>query len=174
MLRLPVRSARALARAAALSALLVPLAAVPVTPQSLLLEKVLPASLAAEAANAAIDACQRQGYRVSVALVDRSGVTRVLVRGDGAGPHTLDSSRRKAYTAATFKAPTSRLTDNVNSNPAAVGLRDIHGVLLLAGGLPIQAGAEVVGAIGVGGAPGGNLDEACAQAGIDRIKDRLN
>jgi uncharacterized protein GlcG (DUF336 family) len=163
-----------MARALALTALVVLVSGSPGSPQSLPTEKALPASLAAEAANAAIDSCQKQGYRVSVAVVDRAGVTRVLVRGDGAGPHTLDTSTRKAYTAATFKAPTTRVMENVNSNPAAAGLRNVDRVLLVGGGLPIQAGNEVIGAIGVGGAPGGNLDEACAQARIDRIKDRLN
>jgi uncharacterized protein GlcG (DUF336 family) len=141
--------------------------------QGLPTEKYLPASLAVEAATAAVDACQKQGYRASAAVVDRAGVVRVVLRGDGAGPHTVDGSIRKAYTAASFRMPTSFLVEFVNSTPAAAGLRHADRVLLFGGGLPIEAGGELVGAIAVGGAPGGLLDDACAQAGLDKIKDRL-
>ncbi|MGE0474824.1 MAG: heme-binding protein [Nitrospirales bacterium] len=133
-------------------------------------EAVLPAALAIQAAQAGMERCTADGYRVSVAVVDRAGIVRALVREDGAGPHTVDSSRRKAYTSASLKKPTGELAELVNRMPAVQGLRDMNeNILLLAGGLPIEMGGEVVGGIGVGGAPGGHLDAACAQAGLDKI-----
>lgn len=142
--------------------------------QELPTEKVLPLSLATEAARAALAACEKKGYKVSAAVVDRAGLVRVLIRGDGAGPHTLDSSQRKAYTAASLGRSTSDLVKLVAGNPVNEGLRDMNEkILILAGGLPLKAGSQTLGGIGVGGAPGGEKDEACAQAGLDKIKDRL-
>jgi uncharacterized protein GlcG (DUF336 family) len=142
--------------------------------QDLPIEKTLPLAFAVEAAQGALATCEQQGYRVSVAVVDRAGLVRALIRGDGAGPHTLDSSSRKAYTAASLRRPTEELTKMVVGNPAAAGLREMNEqILILGGGLPIKAGEEVIGGIGVGGAPGGDKDEACAQARIDKIKARL-
>jgi len=133
-------------------------------------EAVLPFSLADKAAHAAMEKCTADGYRVSVAVVDRAGVVRALVREDGAGPHTVDSSRKKAYTSASLKRPTAELADLVAKMPAVEGLRDMNDhILILGGGLPVEMGGEVVGGIGVGGAPGGHLDAACAQAGLDSI-----
>jgi len=133
-------------------------------------EATLPLALANKAAAAAQEKCKQDGYRVSVAIVDRAGVLKVLMRGDGAGPHTTNSSSKKAYTAASLRRPTSEMAELVAKTPALQGLRDIDDkVLILGGGLPIEIGGEVVGAIGVGGAPGGHLDEACAQAGLDSI-----
>jgi len=137
-------------------------------------EKVLPLSLATEAAQAALAACEKEGYRVSVAVADRSGLMRILVRGDQAGPHTLDSSSRKAYTSASLGRPTGELAKMIAGNPAVEGLRNMNEkILILAGGLPIKAGEEIIGGIGVGGAPGGDKDQVCAQAGLDKIKNRL-
>jgi uncharacterized protein GlcG (DUF336 family) len=142
--------------------------------QNLPVEKVLPQALAVEAAQGAMSACEQQGYRVSVAVVDRSGLVRALIRGDGAGPHTLDSSSRKAYTAVSLRHPTTELAQLVSETPMVAGLRDMNeNILILGGGLPIKAGDEVIGGIGVGGAPGGDKDEACAQAGIGKINARL-
>jgi uncharacterized protein GlcG (DUF336 family) len=130
----------------------------------------LPVDLALDAASAALEQCQMDGYRVSVAVVDRSGVLKVLLRDDGTGPHTVSSSTRKAYTAASLGSPTSALAATVAGNPEAEGLRQMDPqLLILGGGLPIVVNDVVVGGIGVGGAPGGQLDEACAQAGIDAI-----
>jgi len=142
--------------------------------QELPTEKVLPLLLATEAAEAALAACEKQGYHVSVAVVDRAGLVRTLLRGDSAGPHTLDSSSRKAYTAASLGRPTGELVKAISGNPANEGLRNMNEkILILAGGLPVKAGDEVVGGIGVGGAPGGEKDEVCAQIGLDKIEDRL-
>lgn len=142
--------------------------------QGLPMEKVLPLSLAAEAAQAALGACEKEGYHVSVAVTDRSGLVRILMRGDGAGPHTLDSSSRKAYTSASLGRPTRDLAKMIAGNPTLEELRNMNErILMLGGGLPIKAGEEVIGGIGVGGSPGADKDEACAQAGLDKIKDRL-
>ena len=133
-------------------------------------EAVLPLALAQEAARAALEQCRAGGYRVSVAVVDRGGVLRVLLRDDGAGVHTVDSSRRKAYTATSLRAPTTRFAELIARKPELQGLRDMNAsILMLGGGLPIRFGSEVVGGIGVGGAPGAHLDEDCARAGLLRI-----
>ncbi len=144
------------------------------TAQDLLTEKTLPLALAVEAAQAALATCTQQGHRVSVAVVDRAGLVRALLRGDGAGPHTLDSSSRKAYTSSSLRLTTMELAKMVSQSPAIAGVREMNEqILILGGGLPIKAGEEVIGGIGVGGAPGGEKDEACARAGIEKIKSHL-
>jgi uncharacterized protein GlcG (DUF336 family) len=133
-------------------------------------ESVLPMGMAGKAIQASLDACKKDGYRVSVSVVDRSGVLRAMARADGAGPHTVDSSRKKAYTAASLRRSTTELADLINKVPTLQALREMNDqVLILGGGLPIEIGGEVVGGIGVGGAPGAQLDDACAQAGLDAI-----
>jgi uncharacterized protein GlcG (DUF336 family) len=139
----------------------------------LVLERSVSAALAAEAVAAAVEACAGRGWRVAAAVVDRSGILKALLRGDGAAPHTVDSARAKAYTAATLRNTTSALQEMVRTNPGASQLPAIAGLLILGGGMPVRIGEEVVGAIGVGGAPGGHLDDQCAEAGIARIRDRL-
>lgn len=133
-------------------------------------ESVLPLSLAAKAAQAAVDKCLADGYRVSAAVVDRGGNVRALLRNDGAGPHTVESSRKKAYTSASLKRPTSELSELIAKMPSVQGLQHMNDhILMLGGGLPIEMGGEVVGGIGVGGAPGAHLDEACSRAGLNSI-----
>ena len=142
--------------------------------QELPVEKVLPLSLATEAAQTALNACEKEGYHVSVAVTDRTGLLRALIRGDQGGAHTLDSSSRKAYTSASLGRSTGELAKMLSTNPTAEGLRQMNDkILILAGGLPIKVGELVIGGIGVGGAPGGDKDEVCAQAGLDKIKNRL-
>jgi uncharacterized protein GlcG (DUF336 family) len=131
------------------------------------------ASLANEAVGAAVEHCKSQGYAVSAVLVDTSGTRQAVLRGDNAGIHTIDSAGGKAYTSTSFKAPSGVVRERLMGNPAAAGLQFVPGILMVQGGVPIKVGEEVVGAIGVAGAPGGDKDEACAQAGIDKIKDRL-
>jgi uncharacterized protein GlcG (DUF336 family) len=93
-----------------------------------------------------------------------------MARADGAGPHTVDSSRKKAYTAASLLRPTTELAELVNKVPTLQALREMNDqVLLLGGGLPIEIGGEIVGGIGVGGAPGAHIDDVCAQAGLETI-----
>jgi uncharacterized protein GlcG (DUF336 family) len=133
-------------------------------------ESVLPLAMATKAVQAALDACKKDGYRVSVSIVDRSGVLRAMSRADGAGPHTIDSSRKKAYTAASLRRPTTELAEMIAkiSTLQALGKMNPE-ILMLGGGLPIDISGDVVGGIGVGGAPGAHLDDACAQAGLDAI-----
>ena len=140
------------------------------TAQGLPKQSVFPLSLAEKAAVAALDKCAAGGYKVSVAVVDRSGNLKVLLRGDGAGPHTVDSSSRKAYTSASLRRPTEHLAQLMTKYPSIQGLRDMNeNILILGGGLPIEIQGEVIGGIGVGGAPGVHLDEACATAGAQAI-----
>ncbi|MBI4001904.1 MAG: heme-binding protein [Nitrospira defluvii] len=133
-------------------------------------ESVLPAALAGKAVQAALDLCKKDGYRVSASVVDRAGVLRAMLRADGAGPHTVESSRKKAYTAASLRRTTTDLAEMIAKQPALQALRDMNdSILMVGGGLPIEIAGEVVGAIGVGGAPGTHLDDACAEAGLDAI-----
>ena len=145
----------------------------PASAQELPTQKLLPLALAQEAAFAAVSSCAANGFRESVAVVDADGVVRVTMRGDGAGAHTLNSAFRKAYTAATFGRPTSAWAEAIAKNPDVGAMQHIDNILMAGGGIPIRVGAELVGAIGAAGAPGFDKDEACAQAGIDKIKDRL-
>ena len=129
---------------------------------------------ALRAVHAAVLRCREEGYRVSAAVVSAEGVLRALARDQGAGPHTVDSSTRKAYTAASLKVPTQELAELVARKPQVQGLRDMNeSILILGGGLPIRAGGRVIGGIGVGGAPGAHLDEACARAGLRALKKEL-
>jgi uncharacterized protein GlcG (DUF336 family) len=136
-------------------------------------ERVMSLELANQIASATVAACQANGHAVSAAVVDRAGQIRALQRADNAGPHTLDSARAKAYTSASARNATMAMMDNAQKNPAAANLVHIPGFLLLGGGVPVRAGNEVIGAVGVGGAPGGHLDEQCAMAALDRVKDQL-
>ena len=136
-------------------------------------EKTMTLALANEAAAAAVAECQAKGFAVSAAIVDRAGQLKALQRADNAGPHTLDSSQRKAYTSASFRANTGAMMETAQKNPGAANIWHIQGVILLPGGVPIRVGDQVVGAIGVGGAPAGSIDEDCANAGIKKISDRL-
>ncbi len=130
-------------------------------------EAVLPLALAQKAAIAGLAKCEEGGYKVSVAIADRGGNLKVLLRSDGAGPHTTDSSFRKAYTAASLRRSTLHLAELITDIPSIQALRDMNDkILILGGGLPIELEGEVVGGIGVGGAPGDHLDEACAAAGL--------
>jgi uncharacterized protein GlcG (DUF336 family) len=134
--------------------------------------KTLPAALAADIARTAVETCAQQGYKVSVHVVGDEGQTIVALRGDGTSPHTFENSQRKAYTARTFRVPSGEFAQRVKDNPTT-GAVHLAGVVAAQGALPIKAGDEVIGAIGVSGAPGGEKDEACAKAGIDKAADRL-
>lgn len=139
--------------------------------QDLPSQKMLSLELSTQAAMAAVKKCLNDGYKVSVAIVDQSGLVKVQLKGDGAGPHTLDSSRRKAYTAASLRDSTHKYAALIAQKPELQGLSRMNeNILLLGGGFPIKIGGEVVGGIGVGGAPGGELDEACATAGLKVLK----
>jgi uncharacterized protein GlcG (DUF336 family) len=130
----------------------------------------LPLDMAAKAAQTAVDACSKDGYNVSVAIVARSGVTKAILRADNAGPHSVGSSTGKAFTSASMGRDTASLASFIGSNPQNDGLRDMDSRLVIqAGGLPIKIGGALVGGIGVGGAPSGDLDAVCARAGLDSI-----
>ncbi|MGA5816933.1 GlcG/HbpS family heme-binding protein [Kitasatospora sp. NPDC094028] len=118
---------------------------------------------ATRAAQAALDAATKAGQHVSVAVVDRDGVVRVLLKGDGAGPQAPESAQRKAFTAVSWNAPTSELAKRLAQAP---NLKDIPGTLFLAGAAPVQSKGAPVAGIGVAGAPSGDLDEQFAQAGV--------
>jgi len=133
-------------------------------------ESLLPLSMATKAVQTALEACKKDGYRVSVSIVDRAGVLRAMGRADGAGSHTVDSSRKKAYTAASLRRSTTELAELIAKVQTLQSLREMNPeILILGGGLPIDISGDVVGGIGVGGAPGAHLDDACAQAGLDAI-----
>ncbi|WP_112271683.1 GlcG/HbpS family heme-binding protein [Lentzea terrae] len=131
-------------------------------------EKVLTIDAAVKAAQATLDAAEKENQRVTVAVVDRSGDLVVLLAGDGAGPQTEESAKRKAFTAVSFNAATSKLTGRVTG--AGATLRDIPGTLFLGGGVPVAVDGAPVASIGVGGAPCGDLDEKYARAGLATLK----
>jgi len=132
--------------------------------------KYLPLEMAQTAANAALAKCKADGYNVSVAVVARSGETKVLIKADGSGPHTVGSSTGKAFTSASMGRPTGDLAKLIMEKPGLAGLRDMDSrLVILNGGLPIKLDGALVGGIGVGGAPGGHLDAACAKAGLAAI-----
>ncbi|WP_327284028.1 MULTISPECIES: heme-binding protein [unclassified Streptomyces] len=121
---------------------------------------------ATRAAQAALEAAQKENQKVTVAVVDRNGNTIVTLRGDGAGPQSYESAQRKAYTAVSWNAPTSVLAGRLAQAP---NLKDIPGTLFLGGGTPVQAKGAPVAGIGVAGAPSGDLDEKFAKAGVDAL-----
>ncbi|MCX5397883.1 heme-binding protein [Streptomyces sp. NBC_00102] len=123
----------------------------------------LTVAAATKAAQAVLDAAQKENQRVSVAVVDRDGNTIVSLRGDGAGPQSPESAEKKAYTAVSWNAPTSELVGRLDQAP---NLKDIPGTLFLAGGAPVQVKGAPVAAVGVAGAPSGDLDEKFARAGV--------
>ena len=133
----------------------------------------IPAALAAEAASETVAACAKQGYHETAQVVDADGVIIATLRGDGTGAHTLDSAFAKAYTAASFKNDTLALAARAKGEDSIEPLSRLPHVMFFGGGVPIKLGDELIGAIGAAGAPGGKLDDACARAGIDKIKDRL-
>ena len=138
----------------------------------LLIEKSLSAATAMTIAQTALETCTKQGYHVSVHVLGRYGEVLVAVRGDGAPPHTMENSQRKAYTARTFRIPSGEFAQRVKDNPT-IGAVHLTGIIAAQGALPIKVGDDVIGAVGVSGAPGGEKDEACAKAGLDKRADQL-
>ena len=136
-------------------------------------ERVMTLDLANQIAGATVAACTAAGYNVTAAVVDRAGQLRALHRADGAGPHTLGAAQAKAFTSASARNTTLAMMEGAQKNPAAANLVHIPGFLLLGGGVPVKLGNDVIGAVGVGGAPGGHLDEQCAVTALDKVKDQL-
>jgi len=136
--------------------------------------KMLSPEIALDSARAALAECRKRGYQVAVAVVDRLGVTQVMLRDRFAGAHTPATAAGKAWTAASFRTDTSALMAISQPGMPQAGLRNLPGAVILGGGMIIEGAGSMVGAIGVSGAPGGDADDACAKAGIDAIRDRLD
>ena len=130
--------------------------------------------LAQDLARAAVADCRKRGFQVTVAVVDRFGITQVLLRDRFAGPHTVSTASGKAWTAASFRTSTTEL--NAISQPGMMqaGIRQLPGAVIVGGGVTVEAAGTLLGAVGVSGAPGGDADEACAKAGIDAVRDKLD
>ncbi|CAN7417549.1 heme-binding protein [Bradyrhizobium sp. LjRoot220] len=142
--------------------------------ESLITYKSLAPAIALELAQSTLANCQQRGYQVAVAVVDRFGVVQVILRDRYAGAHTPATASGKAWTAATFRSSTSNLFAISQPGMMQAGIRNLPGAVVIGGGLVIEAGGSLVGAIGVSGAPGGDADEACAKAGIDAIQSKLD
>jgi uncharacterized protein GlcG (DUF336 family) len=123
-------------------------------------------------ATTAMADCKAKGWPVSVTVVGRNGETIVQLRGDGTGPHTMENSWKKAFTARTFRIPSGEMEKRLKDNPQ-MGAQYLTGFTTGRGALPIKIGDDVVGAAGASGAPGGEKDEACIQTGLDKVKDQL-
>jgi uncharacterized protein GlcG (DUF336 family) len=134
--------------------------------------KDISADMAITIAQTVIATCRANGYAVSATVVGRNGEIIVQVRGDNTGPHTIENSFRKAYTARTFRAPSGALVERLKKDPT-LGLIHLTNVIANQGALPIKVGEETIGAAGASGAPGGDKDEACVKAGLDKIADQL-
>ena len=136
--------------------------------------RLLTLETATQAARAALESCRKSGYQVAVAVVDRSGVTQVMLRDRFAGPHTVDMAVDKAWTAVSFRTHTAALAEATLPGKPQSGIRERPRVAAVAGGMMIEAAGGLVGGIGVSGAPGGDLDEHCARAGIGAIQQNLD
>jgi uncharacterized protein GlcG (DUF336 family) len=157
------KSITGLALTAALSA--------PAGAQGVVTEKNVSLALAQTIAQAALEKCVSMGFKVSVVVIDRDGLQVVMLRGDGAGLHTPEGADRKAYTARTYRSPSANFAKRVQDEPAYAPATQYTRVLALAGGLPIKAGNDVIGAVGISGSPG--KDDECGQAGLDKAVDQL-
>jgi uncharacterized protein GlcG (DUF336 family) len=155
----------------AILALLIPslgLAQEPLVPVSSLSPQA-----ALELAQASLANCRSSGYQVAVAVVDRMGVTQVMLRDRYAGPHTPDTAERKAWTAVSFRNDTLSLSRNTQPGSEQSGARMITNVLMIGGGVPIEAAGTIVGGVGISGAPSGAEDDRCARAGIQAMVEKL-
>lgn len=156
-----------------LGATMLPLLAQAAEATTVLNVRTLSFAAAHEAASVALQTCQKNGYSVTVTVLDRLGRTKVVLHDDGANPHTVENSYRKAYTSLTFKSTSGEYGKRITANPQGAGALNLANVTTLEGALPILSGKDVVGAIGISGAPGGDKDASCAQAGIDAISRGL-
>ncbi len=146
----------------------VPAVDVQPAPETVVSQNRISAGASADAVRAALAKCQADNLPfVTVALVDRFGTVQALLRGDNAAEHTIEAAQQKAYTAAAFGTPTSELAKRINGNGPSIA--DLPGTLFLAGGVPLKVNGVSIAGIGVGGAPDGKLDEACAVAGAEAI-----
>jgi uncharacterized protein GlcG (DUF336 family) len=139
----------------------------------LLQRKDLTAAIAISIVQTTIATCKANGYNVSVTVVGRNGEIVAQVRGDNTGPHTIENSMRKAYTARTFRIPSGDMVTRLKNDPT-LGLIHLNNVIANQGALPIKVGDDVIGAAGASGAPGGEKDEACIKAALDKVADQLH
>ena len=142
--------------------------------ESLVTYKTLSPEIALDLANAALADCRQRGFQVAVAVVDRFGVTQVVLRDRFAGPHTPATAAGKAWTAVSFRTNTTDLVPLTQPGMPQAGVRNIPGAVILGGGIMVQTGGSLVGAIGVSGGPGGDADDACANAGISAIQNKID
>ena len=138
----------------------------------LVARKDISSAMALTMAETAVATCKANGYNVSANVVGRNGEVIVAMRGDGTGPHTLENSMKKAYTARAQRRSSGDFGDSLKDNFTA-GALHLTNIVTARGALPIKVGEDTIGAIGVSGAPGGDKDEACAKAGIDKVADEL-
>jgi uncharacterized protein GlcG (DUF336 family) len=136
--------------------------------------KSMSPDLALDLARAALAECRKRGYQAAVAVVDRFGVTQVMLRDRFAGAHTPATAAGKAWTAASFRTSTTELVAATQPGMPQAALRNLPGAVILGGGLVVEAGGSLVGAVGVSGGPGGEADDACAKAGIEAVRDKLD
>ena len=137
----------------------------------LLQRKDLSYEIAKTIAENALADCKARGYAVSVVVVDRGGDTIVALRGDNAGPHTMENARRKAYTARTFRMSTEEFVKEMATRPVRREQTSLPHVIAIGGGVPIKVGDDVIGGVGLSGSPG--VDEPSVNAGIDKVRDQL-
>jgi uncharacterized protein GlcG (DUF336 family) len=138
----------------------------------LLARKDLSLATALTIATTAIETCKTNGYAVSVTVVGRNGEVLLQLRGDNTGPHTMENSFRKAYTSRTFRVSSGEFAERLKANPL-LPLIHLSNVVAAQGALPIKIGDETIGAAGASGAPGGEKDEVCVKAGLDKVADQL-
>lgn len=124
-------------------------------------------------AQATLKTCRDSGYQVAVAVVDRAGVVQVILRDQLAGAHTPETARRKAWTAASFKTDTTAMMEETQAGKQQSGVRFVADAMMIGGGIPVEVAGALVGAVGVSGAPGGDVDHMCAEKGIEAIEDIL-
>jgi uncharacterized protein GlcG (DUF336 family) len=141
--------------------------------EGLVSAKRLSASLAAELVMGAVTACAQKNYQVAAVVLDYSGVQQAALRGDGAAGQNVLNATDKAYTAASFGMDTAELVERSKTGTVSSAFAKVPHLLLNAGGVVIKVGDEVIGAIGVSGAPGGDNDVICAKAALEKIKDRM-
>ncbi len=135
--------------------------------------KVLTPEVALELAQGALNSCRDAGFQISVVVVDRFGIIQVVIRDQLAGPHTVETARRKAWTAVSFRTDTKAMAALTQAGKEQSGVRQVSGALMIGGGVPVQAAGTIVAGIGVSGAPGGTADDACARQGIKSIIEKL-
>jgi len=142
--------------------------------EALVTIKVMSPATALKLARAALESCRKQGFQVAVAVVDRMGVTQIMVRDRFAGAHTPKTATRKAWTAVSFRTNTTELASLAKPGSPFFGIHHVPGALVVGGGVIVQAAGSTVGGVGVSGAPGGAADDACALKGIEAVEEDLN